>query len=99
MGVNVCIHYRNKIYQLISEKNTTLSELLAQTDIPEKSIVIFSGGLDNSNHTPLVDVTKTLEDYNMWFLEKGYVAELSVFNETDNYDKELYSMYINANKN
>ena len=32
----------------------------------------------------------------MWFLEKSYVAELTVYNKTDNYNKELYEMYLEA---
>jgi hypothetical protein len=48
--------------------------------------------------TPLVNLEKTLVDYNMWFLEKSYVAELSAYNKTDNYKKELYEMYLEAAK-
>jgi hypothetical protein len=96
MGVLVHMYYEKRIYKLISEKETTLSELLAQTDISEKSVVIFSGRFGESNQTPMVNLTKTLVDYNMWFLEKDYVAELSVFKETDNYDRKLYAMYLGS---
>ena len=58
-----------------------------------EDIVLFTAP---PSDTPLVNLDKTLVDYNMWFLEKSYVAELTVYNKTDNYNKELYEMYLEA---
>lgn len=85
------------MYDILSEKSTTLRELLLQTEIPE-DIVVFSAPPSEPHKTPIVDLNKTLVDYNMWFLEKSYVAELTVYNKTDSYDKELYEMYLEAAK-
>jgi hypothetical protein len=60
--------------------------------------VVFTGALSQEYKTPLVNLDKCLIDYNMWFLEKSYVAELTVYNKTDNYNKELYEMYLQSVK-
>jgi len=94
MSVLVHLYYGELIYNLIAKESTTIKDLLAKTEIP-KDIVVFSGSL---NQTPIIDLSKTLIDYNMWFLEKNYVAYLTVYNKTDNYNKELYEMYLEAAK-
>ena len=82
------------MYDILAEKSISLRELLGQTDIPD-DIVLFTAP---PSDTPLVDLDKTLLDYNMWFTEKSYVAELTAYNKTDNYNKELYEMYLEAAK-
>jgi len=94
MRVLVHLHYDSIKYHLLASENTTLRELLAQTEIPEDTVLFTAPPSD----TPLVNLDKTLVDYNMWFLEKSYVAELSAYNKTDNYNKELYEMYLEATK-
>ena len=85
------------MYDILAEKSTSLRELLAQTEIPDDTVV-FTAPPSEPNKTPLVNLEKTLVDYNMWFLEKSYVAEITVYNKTDIYDKELYEMYLEAAK-
>lgn len=97
MRVRVYLYYGDVMYDLRAEKSTTLRELLAQTDIPE-GIVVFSAPPSEPDKTPLVNLDMTLLDYNMWFLEKSYVAEITVYNKTDAYNKELYEMYLEAAK-
>ena len=97
MSIRVHIYYGDTMYDILSEKSTTLRELLAQTEIPEDTVV-FSAPPSEPHKTPIVDLRKTLIDYNMWFLEKSYVAEITVYNKTDIYDKELYEMYLEAAK-
>ena len=94
MSVLVHLHYDSIKYHLLASEKTTLREVLAQTEIPE-DIVLFTA---HPSNTPLVDLDKTLLDYNMWFPEKSYVAELTAYNKTDNYNKELYEMYLEAAK-
>lgn len=97
MSIRVHLYYGDNMYDILAEKSTTLRELLAQTEIPE-DIVVFSASPSELHKTPIVDLSKTLVDYNMWFLEKSYIAELSVYNKTDNYDTELYEMYLKGTK-
>ena len=97
MSVLVHLHYGNAIYHLLAQETTTLKELLGQTDIPE-DIVVFTAAPSEPYKTPLVNLNKNLIDYNMWFLEKSYIAELTVYNKTDNYNKELCEMYLEAAK-
>lgn len=87
--VNVSMYYQGHVYYLQAEKGTTIKELLKQTDIPE-GIEVFTGSPCRPNKTLLPDKSKTLVDYNMWFLD-NYNAELSVFDSTDNYIKSYYS--------
>jgi hypothetical protein len=87
--VNVNIYYQGDVYYLQAEKGTTIEELLKQTDIPE-NIEVFIGSPCRPNKTLLPDKSKTLVDYNMWFLD-NYLAELSVFDKPDNYIKSYYS--------
>ena len=94
MSIRVQLYYGDTIYDILSEKSTTLRELLLQTEIPE-DIVVFSAP---PSDTPLVNLEKTLVDYNMWFTEKSYIAEITVYNKTDIYNKELYEMYLEAAK-
>jgi len=58
------------------------------------NIVVFTG-LPPSQ-TPIINLDSTLQDINMWHLDKDYVAEFSVYNkaETSTYPKELYDMYL-----
>lgn len=91
MSVLVHIYYDNAKHHILAQKNTTLRELFRELNIPDT--IAFSGTLSDSR-TPLVNLDKTLVDYNMWFLDKGYIAELTVYKETDNYNKDLYDMYL-----
>jgi hypothetical protein len=74
-----------------------LKDLLKQCEISENTVV-FTAPPSESNKTPLVNLEKTLKDYNMWFLEKSYVAELTVYNKTDNYNNILYERYLEGSK-
>ena len=94
MSIRVHIYYGNTMYDILAEKSSSLRELLAQTEIPDDTVVFTAPPSD----TPLVNLEKTLVDYNTWFLEKSYVAEITVYNKTDIYDKELYEMYLEAAK-
>ena len=89
-SVPVHVYYDNARHEILAQKESTLRELLFDLDIPDT--IVFSGNWEKT-YTPLVDLDKTLVDYNMWFLD-GYVAELTVYKETDNYNKELYEMYL-----
>ena len=97
MSVRVNIYYDNAIYDILAEETTTLKELLQRCEIPENT-VLFTRPPFEPYKTPLVNVEKTLKDYNMWFLEKTYVAEITVYNKTDTYDKKLYEMYLEITK-
>lgn len=91
MSVRVNVYYDQVTYHIFAQKETTIKELLSDLDIQET--IVFSGS--GQRGTPLVDLSKTLTDYNMWFLD-DYVAEISVYKETDDYDKNLYDMYLSA---
>jgi hypothetical protein len=97
MSVRVHIYYENRMYDMLAEETTTLRNLLKKCEIPENTI-LFTRAPSEDYKTPLVNLEKTLKDYNMWFLEKSYVAEITVYNETDNYNKTLYRMYLEAAK-
>ena len=97
MRVRVNIYYGDTVYNLLASNTDTLSNLLSVTDIPNDTVV-FSAPPSEPYKTPLVDLEKTLVDYNMWFPEKSYVAEITVYNKTDIYNKELYEMYLEAAK-
>lgn len=97
MSVIVHLFYGDTTHHLLAKETTTLKELLLQTTIPEDT-VLFIGTPSQSYKTPLVDLSKTLVDYNMWFLDKSYKAEITVYNKTDNYDKKLYEMYSQFTK-
>lgn len=93
MAVPVHIYYADEKYSVIAEKETTIREILQQLNISDT--IVFSGLLTEPYKSPLVDLDKTLVDYNMWFLD-GYIAQLTVYNETDNYDRDIYTMYLTA---
>jgi hypothetical protein len=97
MSVLVDLYYGEAIYHLKAEKTTTIKELLIEAQIPENTVV-FTGSLSEKHKTPMIYLNKTLVDYNMWFLEKNYIAELSIYNNTDNYNKELYERYLEFSK-
>ena len=97
MRVRVHLYYGDSMYDILAEKSTTLRELLEKSEIPENT-VLFTAPPSESNKTPLVNLEKTLVDYNIWFPEKSYVAEITVYNKTDIYNKELYEMYLEAAK-
>jgi len=82
------------MYDILAEKTTTLKDILQQCELSE-DLVLFTAP---PSGTPLVDLDKTLIDYNMWFPEKSYVAELTAYTKTDNYNKELYEMYLEIAK-
>ena len=92
MRVHVHLYYCHRMYDILAEKSSSLRELLQKLEIPE-DIVLFTAP---PSDTPLVNLDKTLVDYNMWFPEKSYIAEITVYNKTDNYNKELYEMYLEA---
>jgi hypothetical protein len=93
MSVPVHIYYEDVIHTILAQHDTTIKELLTALDISDT--IVFSGSLEELYKTPLVDLDKTLVDYNMWFLD-GYIAKLTVYKKTDNYDKELYDMYLSS---
>jgi hypothetical protein len=93
MSVPVHVYYESDKYEVFAQRETTLRELLFDLDIQDE--IVFSGSLLEPYKTPLVDLNKTLVDYNMWFLD-GYVAKLTVYKKTDNYDKKLYDMYLSG---
>lgn len=90
MSVLVHVYYENAKHHILAEEGTTIGQILQKLKITDT--IIFSGSFKESR-TPLVDLDKTLVDYNMWFLD-GYIAELTVYKKTDNYDKDLYDMYL-----
>jgi len=91
MSVLVHVYYDDAKHHILAKKETTLRELFNELNIPDT--IAFSGSLSEPYKTPLVNLDKTLVDYNMWFLD-NYVAELTVYKKTDNYNKELYEMYL-----
>lgn len=97
MSVLVKMYYGELIYNLIAKETSTIKDLLTKAEIQE-DVVVFTGSSEEVNKTPIIDLSKTLRDYNMWFLEKSYVAYLTVYNKTDNYNKELYQLYLEVAK-
>lgn len=97
MSVLVKLYYGELIYNLIAKETSTIKDLLTKAEIQE-DVVVFTGSSEEVNKTPIIDLSKTLRDYNMWFLEKSYVADLTVYNKTDNYNKELYELYLEVAK-
>ena len=89
MSVLVHIYYDSAKHHILAQETTTLRQILQKLNISDQ--IVFSGSFEQRNQTPLVDLDKTLVDYNMWFLD-GYIAELTVYKETDDYDKELYNL-------
>lgn len=97
MSVRVHIYYNDIMYDVLAQETTTLKDLLKRSEIPDHTVLFTRAPLDPYK-TPLVNLEKTLKDYNMWFLEKTYVAEITVYNKTDTYNKTLYKMYLEATK-
>jgi hypothetical protein len=95
--MKVHLFYGDTMYDILAEKTTSLRDILQRCEISE-DIVLFTARPSEPNKTPLVNLDKTLKDYNMWFLEKSYVAEITVYNKTDIYNKELYKMYLESSK-
>ena len=97
MSVRVNLYYGDRMYVILAEKSSTLREFLSNSEIPEDTVV-FTGIPYEVNSTPLVNLDKTLVDYNLWHLEKSYMAEITVYNKTDIYNKKLYEMYLDTFK-
>jgi HEPN domain-containing protein len=97
MSVLVHLYYGEAIYHLKAKETTTIKELLIEAKIPENT-VLFTGSLSEKHKTPIIDTNKTLIHYNLWFLEKTYIADLTVYNKTDKYNKELYERYLEFSK-
>lgn len=95
--MRVHLYHGNTMYDILAEKTTTLKDILQQCELSE-DLVLFTAPPSEPNKTPIVDLDKTLVDYNMWFPEKSYVAELTAYTKTDNYNKELYEMYLEIAK-
>ena len=93
MSISVYLYYGKFIYKLLAKETTTINDLLIRANVSE-DVVVFSGSLEEVDKTPIIDTNKTLVDYNMWFLETNYVADLTVYNKTDKYNKELYEMTL-----
>lgn len=91
MSVLVHVYYDNAKHHILAQEGTTIGQILQKLNITDT--IVFSGSFDEQNKTPLIDLDKTLVDYNMWFLD-GYIAKLTVYKKTDNYDKDLYEMYL-----
>ena len=75
------------------QKETTIGDLVEQYG----DVIVFTGEHgDKHGATPIVDMSRTLVDYNMWFTDDPkYIAVLSLYRREDDhlYDKQLYETY------
>lgn len=77
--------------------DNTLREILYNIDFkPDYNYVIFTGTPGDKNATPLVNQDKTMLQVNMWFKDVTYTAEITIYKEDDNYNRELYDMYCSC---
>jgi hypothetical protein len=88
INVQVYLCTQEKAPLLSVSKNVTIKDILEFFKVNTEGLVVFTGEPKNENHTPMVDLNKTLVDYNMWHVEQNYIAEFSVFKITD---KHLYN--------
>jgi hypothetical protein len=52
---------------------TTVQEILDTIGFQDKNITVFNAG-----KTELQDLTRTMVDYNNWYIEKGYVSSIYI---------------------
>jgi hypothetical protein len=101
INVQVYLCTQEKAPLLSVSKNVTIKDILEFFKVNIDGIVVFTGNPNNKDyHTPMVDLNKTLVDYNMWHIEKNYIAEFSVFKVTDKhlYNEERLEYYEEAFK-
>lgn len=74
-------------------KTTTIGDLIEQYG----DVIVFTGKHgDKHGATPIVDMSRTLVDYNMWFTDDpNYIAVFSLYRREDDhlYNKQLYETY------
>jgi hypothetical protein len=92
--LQVFLWNQEKADLLAVNNNITISDIIKFVDGKEEELVVF-----NSGQTPIIDYTKTLVDYNLWFPnDKYYIAELHLYKKKDVhlYDVKRYNMYSNS---
>ena len=97
MNVQVYLCTQEKAPLLSVSKSVTIKDILEFFKVNIEGLVVFTGSPeDKQYHTPLVDLNKTLVDYNMWHIGQNYIAEFSVFKETDKhlYNHERLKYYV-----
>jgi len=79
-------------------KSDTIKEILYNIDLKSMlDYVVFTSTPDDKDrHTPIIDLDYTIEQLNMYHVEKFYTAEISVFNKSDttNYNVDLLNLYL-----
>jgi len=73
---------------------TTINELIKEIEYsPEYEYAVFIGKPGDIYGTPLTDLDKTMDDYNLW--HSDYICELTIYkkSDTDKYNVTLYNNY------
>lgn len=81
-------------------KDNTIREILYNIDFTsELDYVVFTAKPHEKDmHTPIVNLEYSMEQLNMWHLDKDYIAEFSLYNksDTEKYNHERLSLYTNT---
>jgi len=99
INVQIYLCTQEKAPLLSVSNNVTIKDILDFFKVNIDGLVVFTGTPDDkNNHTPIVDLNKTLVDYNMWHIGQNYIAQFSVFKVTDKhlYNHERLKWYTNC---
>jgi hypothetical protein len=76
--------------------NTTIGELIKEIEyVPGYEYVVFIGTPGDRHSTPLIDLNRSMGDYNLWHSDIYYICELTIYkkSDTDKYNVTLYNNY------
>lgn len=83
---------------LISSQNSTTSirELIKEINFrPEYDYVVFTGVPGDKYATPLIDLDRSMTEYNIWHSDNSYICDLTIYKkaDTEKYNITLYNNY------
>jgi hypothetical protein len=83
---------------LISSQNsnTSIRELIKELNFrPEYEYVVFTGVTGDKYATPLIDLDRSMAEYNIWHSDSNYICDLTIYKKTDTekYNGDLYIYY------
>ena len=76
--------------------NTSIIDLIKEIDYaPDFEYVVFIGTPGDIHSTPLIDLNRSMGDYNLWHSDSNYICELTIYkkSDTDKYNVTLYNNY------
>jgi hypothetical protein len=96
--LQVFLWNQEKADLLAVNNNITISDIIKFVDGKEEELVVFTDS-NISYQTRIIDYSKTLVDYNMWFPNDNYyIAELHLYKKKDVhlYNVERFNMFSNS---